>query len=86
MVIWTLDSRSPNLSYFSPLIKGNDHCSLHFFLRVLLFRGAGSTKRDKSHYINAFENGNFCQGFVKDKNKFKLLDQKRIQEPHGIQG
>lgn len=91
MVIWALDSKSPSLTLpcFSPLIKGSDHCSLHF-LRVFFFqgrgRGKGSTQRDKIHRINAFENGNFCQGFANDKNKFKLLDQKRIQKSHGIQG
>lgn len=29
-----------DLAIFSPLIKGSDHCSLHF-LRIFFFRGGG---------------------------------------------
>lgn len=63
MAIWSLDSRSPNLTLFcfSPLMKGSDHCSLRF-LRVIFFRGWGSAQRDKICCINGFENVKFCQG------------------------
>lgn len=93
MVMWALDSGSPNLTLpcFSPLIKGSDHFRLHF-LRVIFFLGEGTRERQYKRQNLLYKCfwkwklPHFCCGIASDKNKFKLLDQKRIQESHGIQG
>lgn len=83
-----------DLALFFPTNKRKWSLQSSFF-ESYFFRGGGKGRAVdketklivlKKMLLNMETYGNFCHGFANDKNKFKLLDQKRIQESHGIQG
>lgn len=84
MAIWALNSRSPNLTLFcfSPLIKGSDHCSLHF-VESYFFSEEGAVHKEIVHCINGFENVNFCQALEMIKTNSTYLIRKEYKSPMG---